>query len=125
MSNNLFRDASEQMRNRPFLSLKPHVAKKSEGGARFSMSSDVLCRHRVPIASMVIAIVIAVGSAPSMSAQTFGNISGHVSDTTGAAISQAALTLTNVATGAVRSTTTTPAGDYAFTAVPTRCTPSR
>jgi hypothetical protein len=55
---------------------------------------------------------------PRVSAQTFGEISGHVSDSTGAVIPAANLTLTNVGTGGVRTTITTDAGDYRFTAVP-------
>ena len=54
----------------------------------------------------------------SLTAQTFGNISGHVSDTTNAVIPGANVTLTNVGTAGVRTTVTTDSGDYTFTAVP-------
>jgi hypothetical protein len=118
MSNHHFGDASEQVRNRPFLSLKSCITKEWRGGARYSLRIGILSWHGVPMASIVIAIAMAMGPAASISAQTFGNISGHVSDTTGGALPQASITLTNVATGAVRSTTTTTAGDYAFAAVP-------
>jgi hypothetical protein len=57
-------------------------------------------------------------SAARLSAQTAGVVSGHVSDTTGAAIPQATITLKNVATSGVRSTVTTGAGDYTFPDVP-------
>ena len=53
-----------------------------------------------------------------MSAQTFGNISGHVADSTGAVIPGATVTLTNVGTAGKRTTVTTDSGDYTFTAVP-------
>jgi hypothetical protein len=47
-------------------------------------------------------------------AQTSGQISGHVSDSTGAVIPQVTVSLTNLATGVPRSTITTSAGDYTF-----------
>jgi hypothetical protein len=53
-------------------------------------------------------------SASAVLAQTSGQISGHVSDSTGAVIPRVAITLTNAATGAARSTFTTSAGDYEF-----------
>src|SRR3984957_20765801 len=52
--------------------------------------------------------------AAGLSAQTAGQISGHVADTTGAVLPQVTITLTNAATGAARSTFTTSAGDYTF-----------
>jgi len=54
----------------------------------------------------------------NMSAQTFGNISGHVADSTGAVIPGATVMLTNVGTAGKRTTITTESGDYTFTAVP-------
>jgi hypothetical protein len=53
-------------------------------------------------------------SVPAVLAQTSGQISGHVTDSTGAAIPKVAVTLTNAATDASRSTFTTSAGDYEF-----------
>ena len=47
-----------------------------------------------------------------------GSISGHVADSTGAVIPDANVTLTNVGTGASRTTVTTGAGDYTFPDVP-------
>jgi hypothetical protein len=47
-------------------------------------------------------------------AQTAGQISGHVVDSTGAAVANVAITLSNAATGATRSTVTTSSGDYEF-----------
>jgi hypothetical protein len=47
-----------------------------------------------------------------------GRVSGHVSDSSGAVLPGAAITLTNTATGGVRTTVTTSSGDYAFAAVP-------
>jgi hypothetical protein len=65
-----------------------------------------------------IAIIFALSSAARLSAQTFGDISGHVADATGAVIPGTNVTLTNIATSGVRNTITTDSGDYAFTAVP-------
>ena len=53
-------------------------------------------------------------SASAVLAQTTGQISGHVTDSTGAVIPKVAVTLTNAATGAARSTFTTSDGDYEF-----------
>ena len=53
-------------------------------------------------------------SASALLAQTSGQISGHVSDSTGAVIPKVAITLTSAATGAARSTFTTSSGDYTF-----------
>ena len=50
--------------------------------------------------------------------QTSGEITGAVSDSTGAAAAGANVTLTNVSTNAVRATATTDAGDYSFPSVP-------
>lgn len=65
----------------------------------------------------LLATVFAI-SLGSVSAQTFGNISGHVTDSTSAVIPGATVTLTNVGTTGVRTTVTTDSGDYTFTAVP-------
>jgi hypothetical protein len=69
-------------------------------------------------ACCVVAIIFALSSAARLSAQTFGDISGHVADSTGAVIPDADVTLSNPATGVTRKTVTTSSGDYAFTAVP-------
>jgi hypothetical protein len=60
------------------------------------------------------AIVFAMLSASAVLAQTSGQISGHVADSSGAGIPNVAITLSNAATGAIRSTFTTSAGDYEF-----------
>ncbi len=53
-------------------------------------------------------------SASAVLAQTSGQISGHVTDSTSAAIPKVAITLTSAATGTTRSTFTTSDGDYEF-----------
>jgi protocatechuate 3,4-dioxygenase beta subunit len=53
-------------------------------------------------------------AASTLLAQTSGQISGRVVDSSGAVIANAAITLSNAATGAIRSTVTTSAGDYEF-----------
>ncbi len=69
-------------------------------------------------ACFIFAFIFALSSTARLSAQTFGNISGHVADSTGAVIPDATVTLTNVGTAGVRTTVTTGSGDYTFTAVP-------
>jgi hypothetical protein len=51
-------------------------------------------------------------------AQTSGSISGHLSDPSGASLPDTDVTLTQVATGGVRTTKSTGTGDYTFTEVP-------
>ncbi len=62
----------------------------------------------------IFALLLAMSSAPLLTAQTAGSISGHVVDPTGAVIPGAAVTLTNVGTSTSRSTVTTGTGDYTF-----------
>ena len=64
----------------------------------------------------MLAIVIACASRSA--AQTAGTISGHVSDSTGAAVGGATISLTNLETRTERSTVSTNSGDYTFTEVP-------
>jgi hypothetical protein len=53
----------------------------------------------------------------SLFAQTFGEVTGHISDATGASIPGAKILLTNTATNAVRETVSTDSGDDTFAAV--------
>src|SRR5581483_10152260 len=57
-------------------------------------------------------------AATGLFAQTFGEITGHISDATGAAVPAAVVTLTQVSTNAVRSTASTQSGDYSLPSVP-------
>src|SRR5437763_15323309 len=66
---------------------------------------------------LLISGMLAVLSAVSLFARTFGEVTGHISDATGAAIPGAKILLTNTATNAVRETITTDSGDYTFAAV--------
>ncbi len=61
--------------------------------------------------------VLFVAGAATLSAQTLGEITGRVSDSSGAGVPGATLTLTNVNTNAVRNTATTGTGDYTFPSV--------
>ena len=47
-----------------------------------------------------------------------GEITGHLSDATGASLPGAAITLTSITTGAVRTAISTDAGDYSLPSVP-------
>jgi hypothetical protein len=66
----------------------------------------------------IVALAVVIAFAVRTNAQTAGTISGHVSDSTGAAVSGATISLTNMETRAERSTVTTTSGDYTFTEVP-------
>ena len=50
--------------------------------------------------------------------QTLGEITGHLTDATGASLPGAAITLTSITTGAVRTAISTDAGDYSLPSVP-------
>src|SRR5205807_1648499 len=60
---------------------------------------------------------LGVVSAMPLFAQTFGEVTGHISDASGAAIPAAKISLTNIATNAIRETVSTGSGDYTFAAV--------
>ncbi|HEX4164866.1 MAG TPA: TonB-dependent receptor [Bryobacteraceae bacterium] len=60
---------------------------------------------------IALAMCLPVGVA---SAQTFGAITGHVNDPSGAVVPNATVTVTNMATNASRNTTTNTQGIYAF-----------
>jgi len=62
------------------------------------------------------AMLVALSAMP-LFAQTFGEITGHISDSSGASVPATQITLTNVATNAVRTTSSTASGDYTFPAV--------
>src|SRR5580693_10287571 len=47
-----------------------------------------------------------------------GELTGQITDTTGAVVSGVEVKLTNTATGEVRTTVTTPTGNYTFPALP-------
>src|SRR5687767_410652 len=78
----------------------------------FSFRGDFMRTRLFAFAILLIAISI-----PGWS-QTFGDISGEVRDTSGAAIPGVQLTITNVATGASRSVVTNEVGLYSVPALP-------
>src|SRR5947199_2043041 len=57
------------------------------------------------------------GVIPAM-AQTFGEVTGRVTDPSGAVIPGASVALTNVNTNAIRNVVTTEAGAYTFPSIP-------
>jgi hypothetical protein len=66
---------------------------------------------------LVLAILASFSVRPSY-AQTFGEITGRVTDSSGAVLPGAVLTLTNLKSNAFRRGVTTAAGDYSFPSVP-------
>src|SRR5262249_5349925 len=67
----------------------------------------------------LLAVMALVGfSACCLYAQTFGEITGRVTDPSGAVIPGASVTLTNTNTNAVRNVVTTEAGTYTFPSIP-------
>ena len=65
--------------------------------------------------SLTICLAAATGA---VYGQTFGEITGHVADASGAAVAGAAITATNPNTNAVRQTVASGTGDYAFPSLP-------
>ncbi|MBZ5618050.1 MAG: carboxypeptidase-like regulatory domain-containing protein [Acidobacteriia bacterium] len=66
---------------------------------------------------LVVSAMITGLSAIPLFAQTFGEITGHLSDPSGAAVPGAKVTLTNTATNAMRVGASTDSGDSTFPAV--------
>lgn len=67
--------------------------------------------------SFLVGALLALASVPTYS-QTLGEITGRITDSTAAAVPGTVITLTNVATSAIRSTVSTEAGDYTFPSLP-------
>ena len=65
---------------------------------------------------LLFAMFVALSAIP-LFAQTFGEITGHISDPSGAAMPGAKISLTNIATNAQRAAESTASGDYTFPAV--------
>src|SRR5215475_3829317 len=64
-------------------------------------------------------IILAASDASAISAQSFtGSINGIVTDQAGAVLANASITLTAVATGQSRATTTNNQGEYSFPSLP-------
>jgi hypothetical protein len=61
--------------------------------------------------------MLAIASAIPLAAQTFGEITGRVTDPTGAAIPAAKIFLIGVSTNATRTALSTDSGDYTFSSV--------
>src|SRR3974390_1314144 len=65
-----------------------------------------------------IAMLLAVFAAASLMAQDTASLTGTVSDSSGAAVAKAQVTLTNTDRGVNRTGTTNESGDHLFAAVP-------
>jgi hypothetical protein len=61
--------------------------------------------------------LLALSAVPCLLGQTLGEITGRVSDATGASVPNATVTITNVATNAIRTAASTDAGYYTFPSV--------
>ena len=112
-------DVSENGQFAAFLNAKFHVKENGAGGSRIALRiGKFISRSSAVLACCVVALLVLSSASARLSAQTFGSISGRISDATGAAIPEASITLTNTATNTSRSTITTAAGDYTFPDVP-------
>jgi Carboxypeptidase regulatory-like domain len=85
----------------------------SSGTNRFSNFVRALfVQTRFVQASVALAILLSFGFLPFAHAQITGSITGIVTDTSGAAITSAAVTIKNIETGAVRDSSTDSVGRY-------------
>jgi len=66
------------------------------------------------IVSLVVMMVLTLSSHGAWSQSVYGKIAGSVTDQSGAAIANATLTLTNLATGAKQTMESSASGEYAF-----------
>jgi hypothetical protein len=84
-----------------------------------NFSGEVDVKLMVGSWKTILILAMAASFSPSsLYAQTFGEITGRVTDTSGAVVSGAAVTLTNANTNGVRNAVTTDAGVYTFPSVP-------
>jgi hypothetical protein len=67
---------------------------------------------------ILVALFVAAFSGTGLYAQTFGEVTGRVTDPSGAVMAAASVTLTNVNTNGVRKAVSTDAGVYTFPSVP-------
>src|SRR5262249_36215243 len=82
------------------------------------LSSGEIRMNRIVSFSLVAAIFAFFCIVPAFGQGGTGELTGLVTDSTGAVVSNATVTLTNSATGEKRTTVTTGAGIYRFAAVP-------
>src|SRR5262245_60759680 len=68
--------------------------------------------------TLLVIAAVAGFSVCCLFAHTFGEVTGRVTDPSGAVIPGASLTLTNVNTSAVRNVVTTEPGTYTFASIP-------
>ena len=66
---------------------------------------------------LLVCAMVALTNLPGFS-QTLGQITGRITDFSGAAVAGAPVTLLNTATNASRNTVSTEDGDYTFASVP-------
>jgi hypothetical protein len=119
MLNNHASDVSGNGRIAPFLVSNSRATMESLRRTQSAQRAfTLLGQSGAFIACFVLVLFLVISSSARLSAQTSGEISGHVADTTGAVIPDANVTLTDVGTSGVRSTVTTGAGDYTFPDVP-------
>jgi hypothetical protein len=119
MLDNLPASASGSCHIAPFSVSNFKVAKESLPGAPMVLRTfGLLGRCVVSLACFIFGLVLVTSTAASLCAQTAGQITGHVSDQSGAAVPNATITLKNVATSGVRTTVATGAGDYTISPVP-------
>jgi len=102
----LIRERSVSARSLPANSVSNH---------NFEISRGFIVRIR----EIALCLLLLFGFTAALPAQEItGNISGTVTDTSGAAVPDAKVDLSSVLTGAERSTTTTSAGIFFFTSLP-------
>src|SRR5947208_6104930 len=82
------------------------------------LRSGAIRMNRIVSFSLVAAIFALLCVVPALGQGGSGELTGLVTDPTGAVVANAAVTLTNSATGVKRTTVTTGAGIYRFAALP-------
>lgn len=119
MSGKYFSDAKRDLPLARFSFTNSQGKEELQGGVRKALTAlGKVGLSGASVVGCVLVLLFTFAMVGAVSAQTSGDISGHVADATGAVIPDATVTLTNVGTGGVRTTVTTGSGDYTFTAVP-------
>ena len=70
--------------------------------------------RKTTFAFLVAIMVLVFGPTGARSQNVYGTIAGTVTDSSGAAVADAAVTLTNLDTGAVRNNQSNSSGNYTF-----------
>jgi len=107
-------DSAEQQNGTTHPDVKKIQTLSLPANAEF-LGDSMKLAHRI---SIVAFLLVALFSVPVIAQSTNGSVVGQITDPTGAAVSDAKITLTSTTTGAVRVASATSTGEYSLDEVP-------